>query len=174
MLLSDLPEVEILDGVPVSKASAGRRHATLQGQLGALLGTWAEQRGEVGIEWRFRLAETPRRTELVPDVAYVAASRMAALSDEAAEEPPFAPDIAVEVRSPSDAEHHVRAKAELYLAHGAVLVLDVGPVGRRIVAYDASGVCTFGAGSVFVHEAAPGLTIDVDALFAKLERRRPG
>jgi Uma2 family endonuclease len=84
MLLSDLPEVELIDGLSVPKASPGRRHALLQGELGARLGAWAQERGEVGIEWRFYLAETPRRTQLVPDVAYVAIARMAPLSDEAA------------------------------------------------------------------------------------------
>jgi Uma2 family endonuclease len=171
MLLFDLPEVEIIDGVSVPKASPGRRHALLQGALGARLGTWGHERGEVGIEWRFRLAETPRRTELVPDVAYVAFARMAPLSDEAAEEPPFAPDIAIEVRSPGD-EHNLQAKIGLYLAGGATLVLDVDPDERRIVAHAADGARTFGPGTTFAHDAAPGLTIDVDALFAKLDRHR--
>ncbi len=156
----------------VPKASPGRRHALLQGELAARIGAWGEDRGEVGIEWRFRLAETPRRTTLVPDVAYVASDRMAPLSDEAAEEPPFAPDIAVEIRSSGDRERNIRAKVRLYLAHGGRLVLDVDPDQRRILAYDADGERTFGPGTVFAHEAAPELTIDVDVLFAKLDRNR--
>jgi Uma2 family endonuclease len=172
MLLSDLPEVEVIDGVSVPKVSPRRRHARLQWRLAARLDAWGGHCGEVGSEWRFRLVETPRRTILVPDVAYVASARMAPLCDEAAEEPPFAPDIAIEVRSPGDRERNIQAKVDLYLTHGAVLVLDVDPDRHRIVAYGAEGARTFGPGTTFAHEAAPGFTIEVDALFAELDRRR--
>jgi Uma2 family endonuclease len=172
MLLSDLPEVELIDGAPVPKMSPRRRHARLQWELAVRLDAWGGDRGEVGTEWRFRLAETPRRTELVPDVAYVAFERMANLGDEAAEEPPFAPDVAVEIRSPGDRELNIQAKIGLYLTHGARLVLDVDRDERRIVAHDVAGARAFGPGDVFAHDAAPELTIDVAALFAKLDRRR--
>jgi hypothetical protein len=63
-------------------------------------------------------------------------------------------------------------KASPRRRHAGRLVLDVDPDGRRIVAHDAGGARTFGPGAAFAHEAAHGLTIDLDALFAKLDRRR--
>jgi Uma2 family endonuclease len=169
----DAPEVEFINGVGVPKVSPRRRHALLQGELVERLRAWARQRGEVGPEWRFVLvASGSRRTSLVPDVAFVSTARIATLSDADAEEPPFAPDIAIEIRSPGDRERTIQEKVALYLAHGARLVLDVDPDRARIVTHDADGSRTFGNDDVLTHRVAEGLSIDLRALFATLDRRR--
>jgi len=171
---SDLPELELLRGIEVSKVSPRRRHALLQLALAVQLRAWAQSRGEVGTEWRFTLvASEPQRTSLVADVAFVSHDRMAMLGDEAAEEPPWAPDIAVEIRSPDDRGRNVQAKIDLYLAHGAQLVLDVDPGRRCVVAHDIAGAHTFAEGTIVTSAAAPGLGIDVSALLRILDRRRP-
>jgi Uma2 family endonuclease len=168
-----MPEVELVNGIEVPKMSPRRRHALLQGELVNQLHGWARDRGEAGVEWRFELvADGPHRTSLVPDLAFVSAARMATLSDEAAEEPPFAPDIAIEIRSPDDRERNIQAKIALYLAHGATLVLDVDPDRASITAHYASGSRMFSSGDVLTHGAAEGLEIDLRSLFAILERRR--
>jgi Uma2 family endonuclease len=99
-------------------------------------------------------------------VAYVANVRLAALDADAAEEPPFAPDIAVEIRSPGDRERNIQAKITLYLGAGAQFVLDVDPGSRRITAYESGDVQVFDAADTFAHRLAPGLVFDVDGLFA--------
>jgi Uma2 family endonuclease len=167
----DRPEIECIRGIEIPKVSPRRRHALLQGELVERLRAWAQGRGEVGTEWRFRLVRSgPDRTSLVPDVAYVARERMASLSDRAAEEPPFAPDIAIEIRSPGDRERNIRAKAAAYLAHGAAFVLDVDPDSRRLIVYDARGSRVIGGEATFAHEAAPGFSIALADLFAILNR----
>lgn len=55
---------------------------------------------------------------LLPDVAFVTADRLAALSARDQQRPPFAPDVAIEIRSPSDRERNIARKIELYLARG--------------------------------------------------------
>jgi Uma2 family endonuclease len=171
---SDEPEVEVLRGVELPKVSPKRRHGVLQGVLFGLLATWCGDGGEVATEWRFWLSRDPdgEETTLVPDVAFVSARRMAALTDEDAEEPPFAPDIAIEIRSPGDRERNVRTKVRLYLAAGSRLVLDVDPQKRRIVAYDRSGERIITDDTKVEHAEAPGLTFDVGALFARADRKR--
>ena len=165
--INDVPEVEVLRGIEVPKVSPRRRHARLQGLLFGILDRWAGERGDVGTEWRFHLSKRPGdETSLVPDVAYVANVRLAALDAHAAEEPPFAPDVAVEVRSPGDRERNIQTKVVLYLDAGALLVLDVDPESRRITACDSGGVQVFDAGDTFEHRLAPGLTFDVGGLFA--------
>ncbi len=170
----DLPEVEVLCGVEVPKVSPKTRHSVLQFAVAELLDAWGGARGFVGTEWRFWLARGPEGSEttLVPDVAYVEDERLNALSDEDAQEPPFAPTIAAEIRSPSDRERNVRKKAGLYLEYGAQLVLDVDPERRRIVAFDRKGERTFTEDAPFEHEAAPGLSFDLGELFARGDRRR--
>jgi Uma2 family endonuclease len=169
---AEKPYVELIDGVELPKASPMTHHGQLQLRLGGILQAWAAERGVVGTEWRFWLVPIgDRRTSLVPDVAYASTERLVPLSDEAYEIPPFAPDVAIEVRSPSDRAGNIRRKIELYLAHGAHLVLDVDPAKRRIVAHDATSTQSFADGDRFEHAATPGLTFDLRALFDSVKRR---
>jgi Uma2 family endonuclease len=138
-----------------------------------ILTAWAGERGEVGVEWRFHLdPDAQRENCYVPDVAYVSLKRLAPLDDERAEEPPFAPDIAVEIRSPGDRERNVAKKIERYLEYGAALVLDVDPSSATIVAHARDGVSRFTGDDTFRHHAATGLTFTVAAYFAVGDRLR--
>jgi len=171
--LTDLPEIELIDGLEFPKMSPRRRHSLLQAALAAMLREWAAGRGSVGTEWRFRASGEPgRENSYVPDVAFVAHERLDALSEDDAEEPPFAPDVTVEVRSPGDRDRTVRRKVERYLQYGAKLVLDVRPELRTIVASDPRGENTFGEGDVFAHEALEGLRFPLAAFFAEADVRR--
>jgi Uma2 family endonuclease len=169
---AEKPYVELIDGLELPKASPVTRHGQLQWRLGAMLQAWAAERGIVGTEWRFWLVPTgDRRTSLVPDVAYVSNERLVPLNDEAYEIPPFAPDVAIEIRSPSDRAGNIRRKIELYLAYGSRLVLDVDPAKRTIVAHDATSTQLFADGDRFEHAATPGLTFEPGALFDSVKRR---
>ena len=160
------PYVELIDGVRVPKVSPRTRHTFLQGELYVLFRAWATGRGRVGPEWRLWLVPTgEQRSSLVPDVAYVSQERLDQLGDEAHEMPPFAPDVAVEIRSPGDRRKRIERKIELYLSYGARLVLDVDPRTRTIFAHDGSGMRAFRDGDRFEHGAVPGLEFDVCALF---------
>jgi len=173
MLDERKPYVELIDGVPVPKVSSKTRHSLLQLEFAVWLRTWAGERGIVGTEWRLWLVPTgERRSSLVPDVAYVAKERMAPLGRDAYEMPPFSPDVAVEIRSRGDRPGTIRRKVELYLAHGARLVLDIDPATRTIVAHDATSVRSFGDGDRFEHSAVAGLTFETGELFDAVERSR--
>ena len=50
------PETEWVRGRALQKMSPQRDHSRLQGMLNSALMQWAEGRGEVGPEWRFRVA----------------------------------------------------------------------------------------------------------------------
>ncbi len=71
-------------------------------------------------------------TVLIPDVGYVSKSRMPALPER---EAPLAPDLAVEIKSPSDSIRALRAKAELYQKHGTRLVWVVFPETQTVEVY---------------------------------------
>lgn len=166
---AEKPYFELIDGLEVQKMSPQTRHGRLQGKIFTILDAWAGERGIVGTEWRFWLVSTSERlTSLVPDVAYAANERFAGLNEHLQQSPPFAPDIAVEIRSPGDRLRNIQRKIELYLTHGSQLVLDVDPKTRKISAYDSSGVRIFREGDRFEHSAAAGLSFDVSALFASV------
>lgn len=110
----------------------------------------------------------PKRTEFVPDVAFIGTRRLRALHGAHREKPPFSPEIAVEVRSPSDDLRYLARKIERYLATGSVLVLDVDPAKRTIAAHSALGVRIFTEGQRFSHPAVPWLRFNVRRIFAPL------
>ncbi|MHB1798341.1 MAG: Uma2 family endonuclease [Vulcanimicrobiaceae bacterium] len=170
VLLDDRPETEYLDGRPYPKVSPKRVHARVQFALAAAIDRRARRRGLVGTEWRFRLGSVDgTNTSFVPDVAYVSYDRLRPLSDEEADEPPFAPDIAAEVRSPSQRLDLLARKIARYLATGATIVLDVDPMKRTIVAHAFGETRTYEAGARFAHPALPWLDFEVAELFADIE-----
>jgi len=75
-----------------------------------------------------------RRTVRAPDVAFVARGRFA---DERPlrQFPELAPDLVVEVVSPSDTAAEVEEKVQLWLDAGVRLVLVVYPSTRSVSAY---------------------------------------
>ena len=128
--LDEKPYREVFDGAIHEKVSPRVAHSLVCLHAGRLLSDWAGRRGVVGVEMRVYLE--PGVT-LVPDVAFITLDRLKALSGEARQKPPFAPDIVIEVRSPKDRESHIARKTTLYLAHGATLILNVDPDSRTIL-----------------------------------------
>ena len=163
---AEKPYIELIDGLELRKMSPKLRHGELQYEFMKLLDAWSAGRGKFGLEWRcWLVAAGPRRTSLVPDVAWVSEERFAPLDAEAKQTLPFAPDIAIEIRSPGDRLRNLQRKVELYLAHGSRLVLDVDPKSRTIVAHDRTSMRTFKENERFEHAEAPGLNFDLKTLF---------
>lgn len=166
--LDEKPYKELYDGMVHEKVSPRSDHAKVALQCGILLARWAGALGDVGVEWRVYLAEG---TTLVPDVAFVSHERLAPLSEHEKQKPPFAPDIVVEVRSPDDREGDIRRKTQLYLAHGALLVLNVDPSTRTILLDDARSEVVLHEGDILRHPAFPELLIAVSDIFAPLGKQ---
>jgi Uma2 family endonuclease len=157
----------------VQKVSPFRTHAKLQLALGSAMRTWAEGRGEVGTEWRFRIAPPGEiRRPLVPDVSFVSYERLRGLEGYDLEAPPFAPDIAVEIRSPGDRARNLEHKIAVYFAGGASLVVVVDPPVRSIRLHDPSGVRVLRGDDVLAHPAIPGFSLPLPELFAAIDPPR--
>jgi Uma2 family endonuclease len=167
-IIWDPPEIEYIDGHPYPKVSPKRTHAVVQLAIAMILQRCAAKAGIVGPEWRFKLAPG---TELVPDIAYVSYARLRCLTDAEAEEPPFAPDIAAEVRSPSHRRALAAKKIQQYLTHGGCLVLDIDPYARVVYAYSggADSPNVYRAGERFYSNVVPWLEFDIDELFANID-----
>ena len=165
------PAFEWILGRPVQKVSPKRRHALLQAKFLMLLHPWADGRGEVGTEWRFRL-EPPGEDirPFVPDVAYLSYERMGERTDNELEAPLLAPNAAVEIRSPDDRQRHIDHKIEVYLAAGTDVVVLVDPLARTIQTFDRDERRMFAEDDVFEHRALPGFIFTVASAFAVLNR----
>ncbi|MBV8600760.1 MAG: Uma2 family endonuclease [Candidatus Eremiobacteraeota bacterium] len=166
--LDEKPYKELYDGAVHEKVGPQRAHALVSRAIIVLLDAWGGGFGEVGPEWRVYLSEG---TTLVPDVAFFSDVRLSTLSELEREKPPFAPDIVVEVRSPQDCENCIERKTALYLAHGAILVLNVDPQTRTVRISSQDGEQVLQAGETIEDGAFPDLHIAVNEIFAPLDRR---
>ena len=167
------PETEWILGRAVQKVSPYRTHAKLQVLLGTALSAWAEGRGDVGSEWRFRIAPPGEiRRPLVPDVAFVANERLVGLEGTDLDAPPFAPDVAIEILSPGDRMQGVEHKIAVYLAGGAAVVIVVDPSDRSVRLHDSRGVRVLRGDDVLTHPALTGFALPLSALFATVDRPR--
>ena len=164
--LDEKPYKELYDSVVHEKVSPQADHSQVALECGILLKQWAGTRGKVGVELRVYLAEG---TTLVPDVSFVSSERLAPLSEIERQKLPFAPDIAIEVRSPDDYEANVRRKTELYLRYGATIVLNVDTAKREVRMSDAESEIVLRPGDTVQHPAFADLEIPVAEIFAILE-----
>jgi Uma2 family endonuclease len=167
------PALEWILGAVVQKVSPQRPHALLQAELSRRLAQWARGRGEVGSEWRFRIAPPGEAIRpLVPDIAYLAYDRMGDVTDEELRAPLIAPNVALEIRSPDDRDVFLSHKIAVYLAAGTALVLVVDPQTRVLVAHDCNGAVSYDCNQTFTHVSLPEFQIPVGELFDILRRPR--
>ena len=137
---------EVVEGVLVRMAGSGKRATRLGLRLGAQLLTYTERHrlgivtGADGV-YRFPSARPEAldkdlpffgaETGLIPDVGFYLAERDTLAPDD--NKPiPFAPDLAVEIASPSQGGTEMAAKARLYLQAGTRLVWVVWPQSLHI------------------------------------------
>ena len=132
--LRDLPykiELNVFGNIEIN--AANNRHARLQGELARQLGNQLPGGGV--------LTECPIATRIgvrVPDVAWASDEFLAVHG----ETTPYAraPEICVEIRSPSNSPEEMDMKRDAYLAAGAIEVWVVTEDGERAI-FDAQGPC---------------------------------
>jgi Uma2 family endonuclease len=164
--------LEYLDGKVHPKVSPRIRHALVQGAFSELLRRCGRGIGVGGPEWRIRLRTGSERTELQPDVSFVSFARLQPLSERERDILPFAPDVAVEVRSPGDLSSYLEKKIERYLAYGALVVFDVDPAARTLRAITKKAARVLRPGETFEDAEIPWLAFTIDDVFADLDAMR--
>lgn len=127
---------ELVKGELRTTTPAGSKHGSLVIRLASLLlqHVEAHELGEVlGPDTGFKIAESPD-TVRAPDIAFVRQERIPAgeLTEKFWQ---GAPDLAIEVISPTDTLYEMDEKIEEYLASGVTLVWVVNPKKRTATAY---------------------------------------
>ncbi len=158
----ELVRGEVVESMPPSK-----EHGRIAFVIGILLHRWIEPGagGQIGVESGFILARGPDVIR-APDVHYISDARVA--SDTASSAFwTIAPDLAVEVVSPSETADEVREKVRDFLAAGTSLVWTVYPRTREVVAHTADGLArTYSADDILEHpDVLPGFSCKVAELF---------
>lgn len=168
--ISEKPYIEFHAGRKLRKVSPSFRHAVVEVALATIMRRCAGRSGKVLTECHFDMSiQLGTKTILVPDVAFVRRERLFGISDDYMQVPAFAPDVAVEIRSPSDRAGEREWKIATYLEAESALVLDVSPKQRTIAAFTAAGSRSFSREDTFAHDAAPWLRFDVAEAFADLD-----
>jgi Uma2 family endonuclease len=166
---------ELVDGVFVPMTPAGGPHGSINTRITAALGAFVYPRelgelfdGQTGFILR-------RRPDVVrcPDVAFVAAARLPGGVRGGPLE--LAPDLAVEVLSPSNTAAEMLRKLNDYLTHGVRLVWEIDPDARSVVVHTPDAPARWLAIGDTLDAAAvlPGFTTPVASLFAGLAAADP-
>lgn len=159
---------ELVAGQLLSEPPVQARHGKVVVRIAALLDNFVRPRhlgalyaGDTG----FILARTPD-TVRAPDVAFVASAREDMLEDED-RFLPGAPDLAIEVLSPSDRPGEVEAKVTGYLTAGSRLVWIVDPARRSVTEHRSPlAPRTFsGDDDLKAEDLLPGFSVKVSELF---------
>jgi Uma2 family endonuclease len=166
---ADFEDFEVIDGVLVERESMGERHGQIGFDLGFELGLLVKPRGLGQLytsDTEFVLSHEPL-VIVKPDIAFVRAERR---TDDVRGEGriQIAPDLAVEIVSPTNRERDVRAKIDWYRRAGVPLLWILRPRPRTVTVY-ATGQepRTVGDdGELVGDDVLPGFRIGVAKIFA--------
>jgi len=166
--LGDIGPCELIDGRIVYMSPTGGEHARLEIRLGVELELFVRQRksgwvlvGEVGIY-------TQRAPDRIrgADVAFISRERLpdgpgSGFLD-------VAPELVVEIMSPTDRWQDVRQKIEEYFAADVTWIWVVEPDNLTVLVYDSSTEARkFSEGEHILGEGVlEGFSLDVTELFA--------
>ena len=135
LLAANLPRCELIGGEIVMMSPAGFDHGRFASRIVAALENHVTPRG-LGVvttaEAGFQIAHDPD-TVRAPDVAFVRADRIPSGGVQGFFQ--GAPDLAVEVISPTDRASDVAAKVQTWLQAGSSMVWVVEPETRTVTAH---------------------------------------
>ncbi len=160
---------ELVEGTLVEKAM-GFQEGLLSAYLIRVLGTFVAKHklGLVtGGDTMLRLGVSLVR---LPDVAFIAAARLPrGIPKEAV--PKIAPDLAIEVLSPSNTKREMQRKRAEYFAAGCLLVWCIDPRKRTLEVYDSpeSRRLLRESDTVDGGDVLPGFSLELRLLFGELD-----
>lgn len=164
----EYPRYELLEGEMIEMVSPNSRHQRVLGRLAKLLGNYctAHHLGEVFIA---PLDVILSRTVVVqPDLFFIAQSRLAELVGERIT---GAPDLLVEILSPSTSTRDLNQKRKLYARAGVTEYWIVDPEDNTIEIQRLQGtvlstLALYSAGETLASPLLAGLSIALEGVFA--------
>ena len=162
---------ELVDGELVEMDGAPK-HGRMTGHIFSLIDSHVVSENlpvDVGVTTGFQMDPHTLR---FPDVHVTTWERMAEYDEDAGGWPRFAPDVAIEVVSPSNTPAELARKSREYFANGTRTVWIADP-GQRTVSIRRPGQPeqVFGPGDVLTGEPEiPGFSCAVADIFAVLDR----
>lgn len=159
---------ELIRGVLVEKMPSGTSQGLVSSRIDRILGNYAED-NDFGVtlsnDTGHRLDRDPD-TVRAPDVAWFAPGR---LPEDTAGFPELAPDLAVEVKSPSNSWPEITSKAYMWLSYGSQRVWVADPATATVTVYrlNQAPVTLGERDTLHDEELLPGFTTPVWRLFRR-------
>ncbi|MFN2458567.1 MAG: Uma2 family endonuclease [Chitinophagaceae bacterium] len=130
-----LPEgapYQLLNGELVMSPSPGREHQKVGGAIYRLISNLCVERKIGEVYYAPFDVYLDEENVVQPDICFFSNERLSELSDRGAE---AAPDIVIELLSPSNAYYDLRYKLDLYEKHGVKEYFIVDPEDNIVIAY---------------------------------------
>ena len=159
---------ELLHGELTKTMSAGFDHGTQASNINGSLWTYLRRHNlgrVVSSDTTFLLATNPDHARM-PDVGFVRHERLAPFGETPGAFP-GAPDLAVEVISPTDRLTRVADKVQDWLEHGTRMVVVVNPRNRTVQVHTSDGVIELTeADALDGGDVVPGWSMAVADIFS--------
>ena len=159
---------ELIRGVLHEKVAVGKRHTFIAGNLLAPLHHHVRQRrlGRVGGTDGGVLIQRDPVTVREPDIFFVSSERLS-LDDRPDGYLEVAPELVVEIVSPSDTQQSVNDKTEMWLGHGVQLVVEVYPAERAVMLHrrNVPFVTLTGDNVLEIEGILPGFSLPLAEIF---------
>lgn len=127
---------DLIEGVLHTMSPAGWDHGVIASALHLLISQFVRDH-HLGVtliaETGFLLAREPD-TVMAPDTAFIRADRVPPRELQRGFAP-VVPDLVMEVRSPSDRQHEIMTKIDVYLSAGVAMVWFVEPDKRQLTVF---------------------------------------
>ena len=166
--MDESERVELIRGELITMAPAGGTHGKFGMNVGSLLWIHVRETGSGTVfssDTGFVLSRDPD-VVVSPDIAYVSRDRMPPEAEQSGFMP-LAPDLAIEIVSPSDRSADVQAKVLEYLRAGTLLVLVIHPRPRTVTAYAPNDTARIyrETDEIDLSDVVPGFRLRVAEIF---------
>jgi len=154
---------ELINGEVVSMPHAAQRHDIIRSNIFEKLIVYLRGNQSLGLKAFPDSQFIVSRSDIfIPDLSVLAISR---LNPSEQKYVSGAPELAIEVVSPSDSAAHLKIKTEAYLANGSRSVWIVFPEVRSVMVYTHDAVREFKGSQSVDDPLLPGFSTPVSAFF---------
>lgn len=159
---------ELIRGVLCETVSVGKIHGRIAMTFGSALVAYVRPRRlgtVIGSDAGVLVQRNPD-TVREPDIAYISAERLP-LDDQSDGYLEVAPELVVEIVSPSDREQEVNDKTLMWLSLGVTMVIEVYPAERAVMVHRADGPAVTLTGDDVLDggDVLPGFRLPLSEIF---------
>jgi Uma2 family endonuclease len=154
---------ELISGELVEMPPSFELHNVVKGNIVEVLIAFVLAHPELGLKVISEMAFVVTRNDtFVPDASVISKAR---LSPRKQKYTPGAPELAIEVVSPSDRATHLKSKVDVYLQGGSKTVWVVFPDSRSVVIYSGDSSRELKGDQVIEDPLLPGFSAPVSRFF---------